>query len=595
VLTETSLLPAIWHSLMGRDVCLLAVHAHMERNLGRMNQVAQWMRRKGLLTRARDRFDCVERIFGMPAYCGTTDIFMTIEPWLNAYHGFEALDQSGTPYAGAIKECAWLNTNRICDLVHALDDLGREGSLDGADFIGITREMVEVLVAYNGENTAAIPGRSWPFVRRMINRFALASLMIYSVLWAVARIRLGPIGGKAYLLGSTLALDMRLFKNLSDIADDRSQICIVYVLRSEAERAMRELDTEGIQFLSVQEGRMGPRQALAWLAGTLSDYRRVARHIIHHRPALFLQAAKLPHYRLIYRSLFNRYQFSYYWGRDDHDQTHHIRSQELRRVGGVSLGINHGYPSSDIVAPGMRYIDFDHYYVFGRGMFERYYRQTWPTHMTVTAIGTFGLSREELHRIAAPRTKDILYFLNTTLINDHVVDTALALAREFPDRRIFFKSKSSPYDRCWIDILETRKPLPSNFKFITANITVTYELLMWCGYSISILSSVGAESVHLGLRSFVLDTQPPYYPLSYRDFDRITFRQADQVIERIRDLEAGRDQYPWAAYDDLADGSGQDPFDRVRADMGLPPKSPGGMIEALRRTRETPIDLTDTV
>ena len=576
-------------------MCLLAVRPHFEQNTGRMKSLAEWLLKKGLLSNARDRFASVERIFCMPNYACLSDIFPTIESWVNAYHDFDALDRSGTPYSAAVKQCAWLNSERLCNIVHALDALQREGALTDARFIGFTPEIGEIFAAYRGQNMAAIAVQPLVAFRRVINFTIAGALMAYTILWTLGRIRLGKIRRAEFLLGSTLALDPRLFKNLSDIPDNRGQVCVIYVLQREAEAAWRDLDTDGILFRQLWEGRLTPRQAASWLAEILGDYIRLARQLAHHRPALFLQGTKLPHYRMAFRTLFNRYRFSYFWGRDDHDQTHHMRSQELRRVGGVSMGINHGIPVSDIVEPGWRYIDFDHYYAFGRHLYERYYRHTWPAHMTVTAIGTFGLRREELHQIAVPRTKDIMVFANPTLDNDRLVDTALALARAFPDRHVFFKTKPWPKDHFFVELLETRQPLPANFKFINKGIEATYDLVMWCGYSISTISSVGAETVHLGARTFILDTQPPDYPLLYRDFDGLTFHEADEVITRIRNLETGQEEYPWSAYDGLADASGQDPFDRIRADMSLPPKSPGGQIEALRRTREIPIALTDTV
>ena len=85
-----------------------------------------------------------------------------------------------------------------------------------------------------------------------------------------------------------------------------------------------------------------------------------------HEPAHFYGIIALPFRRIILRGFFNKFRPAYFWGRDDYNVEHIIRRQEMHRYGGISLGINHGFPSYANLFPQWRYISFDRYYTFGR-------------------------------------------------------------------------------------------------------------------------------------------------------------------------------------------------------------------------------------
>lgn len=585
ILNELNLAWAAILLARGRDVCVLAVHPYFRQTRSCLEGlVRRWIDR-GRASDASKRFPSVGLVFRMPNFSCLTDINLKIEPWLDKFYRFADVDHWNSDYSRPVKQSVWLSVERFSNIVLAIDALRRDGVWETAQFVGLNRDIVGMYEAYRGVRPPGFWLRT-PFPRWAFNLLQAVSLMMYVPIEAARHTRLRAPLRDDFLLGSTYAADPRLFKNLSDISDRRDQVCVVFPNADARRRATERFDLSGFATCTITDGRLSPGRSLLAMAATVADIVRLTSKFADYRAVLFFQVIKLAVHRFRYRALFSTYRFRFFWGRDDHDPVHQIRSQELRRVDGVSLGINHGIPVSNLLEPGWRYIDFDIYYVFGRHLYERYYADTWPRHMKVNAIGSFGMSRNELREVKVSRTKDIVVFANPTLNNPLIVRTAQELALAFPDRTVFFKSKPPPKDSFFTDLFDELQPFPENLVFLNAGLEVTYDLLKWCGYAIATISTVGAEAIFFGAKTFILDTQPRHYPLYYRDFPGLCFREPEHVIERIRRLEAGTTRYRWEDFAGLVDLSNRDPYDTIRADMGLAPKGPDTVVEPLRRLRQ---------
>src|SRR5581483_5631899 len=125
---------------------------------------------------------------------------------------------------------------------------------------------------------------------------------------------------------------------------------------------------------------------------------------------------------------FAKYRFRHFWGRDEYNPEHMMRSVELRRIGGVSIGIMHGIPSICTVLHHIRHLDFDRFYVIGRDLYERVYRSTWPAAMQVRAIGSHGASRRMMRLLAETPARDISCFLSPCFHQDRIISAVAGIA-----------------------------------------------------------------------------------------------------------------------------------------------------------------------
>lgn len=272
----------------------------------------------------------------------------------------------------------------------------------------------------------------------------------------------------------------------------------------------------------------------------------------------------------MYAGLMNKYKFRYFFGRDDYNIEHVFRTWELRRRGGMSLGICHGMPSTPIVDPVMRYIDFDIYYVLGIELFRRYYSDTFPPTMTLRQVGSFGIAREELPEMFATKPKNIICFTKPHMDGNAGLDIAVAIANAFPDRKVFVKVKLGvKHYGNYEDFMARLRTAPPNLIYTEED---SYKLMKQARYSLSGISTLNEEALHFGLVAFFLDIYGPDVPVFYRAFPEFCQPDAESVINLINAIECGRWRYPRERYAGIAEISGATIYDVLRHDLGLPPK-----------------------
>ena len=105
-----------------------------------------------------------------------------------------------------------------------------------------------------------------------------------------------------------------------------------------------------------------------------------------------------------------------------------------------------------------------------------------------------------------------------------------------------------------------------------------YELLLEARYAICNNTSIVAEAITYGLVTFVFDNYAEVMAepmeLIFRDYPDLCVDSADAIIRRIEAIESGAWRYPRKAYAGLTDITGANPFDVIRADLGLAAKQP---------------------
>jgi len=278
---------------------------------------------------------------------------------------------------------------------------------------------------------------------------------------------------------------------------------------------------------------------------------------------LFTHAVK----RIRYRAYFNRFHVKYFLSRDDYVTDHIVQTGELRRIGGLALGINHGLPMNTVFFA-WREIDYDVYYIFGRHLFENHYKPFWPKTMTVRPVGCYRLAQYDKRDPDTERSVDIAYFPIVTRCASQILEEVFAIARHFNDRNVYVKLK--PY-RVPAEIAETKRMLgdaPSNVSVSDGD---PYEMLNRISYAITSGSSLTAEAIQYGVKTFVFDVDPELTMFYYRNFEGLCVKTAGDVIRRIEAIENGTETYRREDFNDLVKMDGDGIFDVIRRDIGLAP------------------------
>jgi len=266
-----------------------------------------------------------------------------------------------------------------------------------------------------------------------------------------------------------------------------------------------------------------------------------------------------------------------YWGRDDYNEDHILRRQELHRINGLSFGINHGfYPAYTKAFPQIRYISFDRYYVFGQAVYERCMKNTWAGDMEVTPVGSFGAERKDYDRRLDSKPKDIIIYSAVYIGHPEMIDFVRGLAVAFTDRTILLQIKKSFISR------DIGQKFAADCTRDLANVKVVKEdfftLVSKAQYAFSDPSTVVVESMQFGQYSFCIDLMPKGNNSLFLDYPELCVSDPQEAARRVQSIENGEGSYPKEKFGDLIDLSGRVFFDVVREDLGRGPTSPASEL-----------------
>ena len=191
--------------------------------------------------------------------------------------------------------------------------------------------------------------------------------------------------------------------------------------------------------------------------------------------------------------------------------------------------------------------------------------------MRVKAVGSYGMSRDQLLQLQHPRPRNIICFIKHSFQDDATFAALPAIAAAFPERLVYVKAKQQKGGAFRAKLDRMFEVGPMNLVETNEN---SYELLLKAQYSLSDPSSLVVEAIQFGLVSFALITDARWYKLYFRDFPHLCLTSAEAAIERIRAIERGAWTYPRSSYEPLTDLSGRVIWDVIREDMGLRAKEP---------------------
>lgn len=560
VITEFSVLRLLWAALLGREVLILDIDPMLPQAKGILHRIADAVVSARRATWAIDSLDDLRRVKDVPGKSVLYDVFGKIEPWQNDYFGFARAGETTGDYAMAFKLAV---TNYLREKHVSLLVLRRlfEGRPDRPyRCIGIPADTLAAAENFCGKKLPCSPAR---IPARLVNLGLAIAIGMASLWWIVRRARFGTVTPESFFFAADFIgdeRDGRLYRELEDGGP------MLMVPRGEVKNSPLAAELEGYTFSDLTDGYLKAGDVLPATKMVLGGIGRFYQHFNEVYPALFWRLATLPYKRLLYRGLFTRFRPKFFWGRDPYNDDHIIRRQELNKVGGQSWGVNTGAPSWAILIPAWRYISYDKFYVFGNG-YKKYYGDTWAKDMEIVPAGSFTAARDHYIRRFDPRPPDIAVFASVFVGEPELTALVRDLAAAFPDRKIILQVKvnfqNAPETQAFIDAC--REGL-DNVEYSTESV---YDLFFQARYGISDPSSVVIEAMQFGMVSFAFGLPRVQATNLYREYPGLTVESAEQVIQRIRAIEAGTEPYPIEDYQDVVDMSGMVFFDRIRRDMGL--------------------------
>lgn len=565
---EISIFKFWWLVLRRADVYLLAVDPlfpPLQPLLDRLTRVG----RAGAVPRVVSLFPEIDRIRGNNhQLVYLYNIFAETEAWQRVRFAFNSAGHSLPDYATAYKHvtCNYLSFRQITMLLlRACAEQGQTLSIRIHGLLDDVRAGAEAYAGLEMRDMAPPMALPWP----LLNFVVALGTMLYGVAWVTSRTRVRVQTENVFFAADWVG-DVRDARIYREVAEGGP---VLIVKRSRAIRSPEEAGVTTWRSAWMHDGRFAPMQALAAIAMILRDGWRLFTAFKTLETPHFYSVAVLPYRRAVLRGFFNRFKCRNFWGRDDYNVEHVLRRQEIHRIGGRSLGINHGSPTMAIRQPMWAYVDFDCYYVFGRAIYEDYCHTTWAKDMDVVPVGTFGASREDYAAMAAltaqaPR-RDIAVMASVFTGNEKIVAITRALATSFPQRRIWLQIKPlfATGPRAERFIADCTRDLPN----VVFTADPMFKLFSRVDYIFSDPSTVVIEAIQFGLYAWAMDVEPTHRALIYRDYPGLCLSAGAEAVARVKEIENGQ-PYPRRQYGRLVDLSGRTIFDVIRENVGLPAK-----------------------
>jgi hypothetical protein len=489
------------------------------------------------------------------------DIYAEIEDWQDHYYRFSEVEKLIPDYSRAYKIIVCKHvSNKRPSLLFINATLAKSPIA----VFGLACDAVEMLETYWSKSF-------FPFVKTLrapwvlVNLFFTFIIQITAIGWVFFRTRVKKPNQQAFFFAADSNGDDReneIYQNLADGGP-------VLLVRRNSTISLNKMfaGMECFTICDQKDGLFGLLEIPKIIKFIIWDSLCLFRHFYGLPSALFYQVAALPFRRAILRGFFNCYRPKYYWGRDDYNVEHTLRRDELNHVGGKSFGINHGTIVECFIRGEFRYINFDQYYVFGRGIHTAEMKKRWSSDMKVVPAGSFGATREDFKLRFKKRPPNILFCIGFFITMEECVELIRSVAKEFSDRKILLQLKPSfnntATGKNFISACLDNNP---NIENVIGSPIQSFSKVQ---YSFSDPSTTIQEAIQFGLKSFCLDLSPIQKHSIYRGFTDLCISSAEQAIGRIRSLESGKWDYPLEKYSDLIDLSGKVFIDRLREDVGL--------------------------
>ncbi|MEE2698268.1 MAG: hypothetical protein VX923_01065 [Pseudomonadota bacterium] len=545
---------------LGRKPYILGIDPVIPATRSGLQLISNWIVKIGRANCIIDLCPELKNEWDYPTRVNFYDIYSEIEDWQDRHYRFSEVESLVSNYARAYKiiVCKHVSNKRLSVLL-----IKKAVTKNSVLIYGLASDAVEMLEVYCSKSFV-------PFIKAMRAPWILVNFMITiifqvaAISWVLSRTRFKTPQKHKFFFAADYLEDIRDVNIYQNMLDGGPVLLV---------RRFPEADTnkfEGLESFAAcnqKDGLFGLLETFETIGFILRDSFQLFCHFYKLSSSLYYHIGALPFRRAVLRGFFNRYRPKYFWGRDDYNVEHTLRRDELNRVGGKSFGINHGTIVECLILGEFRYINFDHYYVFGRGIYCPEMQKRWDKDMKVIPVGSFGATREDYKLRFAPRPPNILFCVGFFVVLEECIKLVRAVAEEFSERRILLQLKPFfVHTKSGQEFVAACKKDISNIEFIDLPPS---QLFSQVQYLFSDPSSTVQEAIQFGLKSFCIDLLPHQKTGIFREFPDLCVFSSEQAIYRIKSIEEGKWHYPLDKYSDLVDLSGKVFIDKVREDVGL--------------------------
>jgi hypothetical protein len=564
VINEATLFPFLWSVISGRKPVVLAIEPWFPPFTQMIDKLVSRLIASGRSCEIISLCPDETQLWNYPLRTLLYNVFGRTEVWHNCYFHYDEATDSSADYGFSYKHltCNFMKIRHFQVLL-----LGRALDADTAEKIvvhGLPPETVGLMNAY-WQNRFFSRLKPMEAPRRIVNALIAIGILMASTIWILFRLRVfAPSPRLVFAMADCIgdSRDLQLYRAFQEGGD------VVLVARNKAIGPGHAEIESGFECVERGQGIVPFLEWPGYMAMLVRDLIHLLQTFGDRVPAHFYKVAVLPFYRARYRALFRRFQPQFFWGRDDYNEDHLIRRQELQQFGGLSLGVIHGWPSYANLFPMWRYISFDTYFVFGRALHERYTHDTWAKDMAVIPAGSFGASREAYQLVTFKRPKDIVIMASVFIGEPLMVSFIRDLAQAFPERKVFLQIKSTFINKSEGRIFVARCQRELSNVILCSD--PLYAMFTKGRYAFSDPSTAVVEALQFGQMAFCIDVLKHHDTCIYREFPGLCVTSGAEAVERIIKIESGEWAYDRNEYSDLVDLSGRPFIDYVREAVGLP-------------------------
>ena len=567
IINEFNVFRFLLAAYFGKAPYVLEVEAFFPPMQGRLQRLVDWLLLTGRVRDAVDLCPGLEITREFPILLVLHNIFAETENWQNHYYQFDAADHASPDYAMAYKLVVCNYTGAKHLTVLSIDGAAKALGEENIRIIGLPEDTAGLFEAYFGRPlpvTATMGG----FAAPLFNLCTASVIMTFSLFWSLSRISFDQGKFERIFLLADFPGNRHDIPIFREVSDGGPQVLVPRVA---------SVDSKEFRSAGIGEGAFTLSGGLAAVARAVRDGICLYRLFRWCPPGLFYQAAALPFRRIKIRALLTRFRPKYYWGRDSYNPEHILRRQELNRLGGQSHGIMSGYGGFAELYPAWRYVSYDRFYVFGRDIYEKSYKNTWAPDMEVVGSGSFSLTREDLVRLNRPKPniKDIVIFTNFLAVTENagVRDIVRALGAAFPDRTILLQVRGYLNMRQRESVKRFIRDCTEGLDNVVYAPETPYELIGKSKYAFSETSTVIMECIQFNVSAFMMDVYPIQKTSIFRNYPGLSVKTPEEAVARIRDIESGAWDYPRDELGGLVEMSGEPIYDIIRKGFGLPVES----------------------
>ncbi len=547
-INELSLLRFCIFMLIGRCPYILVVESIFPQSEYFLNKVVDWGVKHRFAERAVNLTPDLKPYLENNRRFYFKDVPKNYEAWQREYFNFASVEKENQNYGYVFK----LVTNtyifeKVIQIYMIKSILSLEEKKDQIKIYGVWPDTIEFFVAYFSQQWAG--GKQyWKAYLRLINVLLCGFALVFSIIRLCLRTRF-----KVTKVQSNLAVDLlddprerhflpELFKNISR---DRNFGPILCVQRVPSAKSSGIVDYGNCIFTDLGGGAFSLWQSPGVLSFLVRDIIGLYLKFGSLSPRHFYHIAVLPDKKMRIRALLNKFPVTIFLGRDEYNPDHILRGQELGRIGSHSFGLSNTFVNTwTSVAPNVRYVSYDKYFVYSHRHLSK--QETyWDSNMKIFSTGCYGIPKSQLESLSTKTGDDILVSVRIAFSAPEIIRMVRQLSKAFPKKTILLRFVEDFIESRALEELEDA--CMQGLSNITVSREETYSLFPRCRYFVSDVSTIIAEAIQAKKMVFFADVLEMSFSV-YRLFPGLSVRSAEELVDRVSQLETGKAFYPHNEY-----------------------------------------------